>query len=283
LARKVSVVKVKKLYSDGFSASSIARLLGVSRQYVSKIVRGLKISDPKVVASYERESERFVRGSRKNVHAQRIRAFVHWAGPKYEQSSNVYFKDFVSGVDVSCQGKFIYCTAKKKFNGETETKALWKSLSFWRDVLSKLESRLGVMIFKGGSQAFEFLYQEWETGDSPVALDAERKGHIWRVFHSEDGKLRLSVDWSDKVPSHETHHKRDSHVDSIVFEKHVNSILDNPSAPTYSELVGLVKDIAVHNRETAVSLTAVSEVLKSQFPKREDVFESVFEKPNYVG
>jgi len=283
LARKVSVVKVKKLYSDGFSASSIARLLGVSRQYVSKIVRGLKISDPKVVASYERESERFVRGSRKNVHAQRIRAFVHWAGPKYEQSSNVYFKDFVSGVDVSCQGKFIYCTAKKKFNGETETKALWKSLSFWRDVLSKLESRLGVMIFKGGSQAFEFLYQKWETGDSPVALDAERKGHIWRVFHSEDGKLRLSVDWSDKVPSHETHHKRDSHVDSIVFEKHVNSILDNPSAPTYSELVGLVKDIAVHNRETAVSLTAVSEVLKSQFPKREDVFESVFEKPNYVG
>jgi len=37
--------------------------------------------------------------------------------------------------------------------------------------------------------------------------------------------LFLVVDWSDYVPNHETHHRRDAHVDSVVFEKHVNSIV----------------------------------------------------------
>ena len=164
---------------------------------------------------------------------------------------------------------------KKKFYAESEQKALWKSLSFWNDVIHKLEDRLGVLIFKKGSLAFEFLYQEWETQDSAVAIDAERKGHIWRVFHGEDGKLRLSVDWSEGTPNHETHHKRDSHVDSVVFEKHVNSILDNPQAPTFSELVNVVQGIAVANKETALGLKAVVEVLRTQFPNQSFVPDEV--------
>jgi len=283
-ARKVSGVELLKLYNSGFSASGIARLKGVSRQYVSRELKALRLSDP-TIFTRDVSDVRYGPDGVKNVHAQRIRAFVHFASDKYKKAGGVQFKDFVAGVDVSCAGKFIYLRARRKFGGDTESKALWSSLGFWSEVITKLEQRLGVIIFKKGAQAFEFLYQEYETRDSVVALDAEKKGHIWRVYHNEDGKLRLSVDWSDKQPNHETHHYRDANSDSVVFEKHINSILDaGVGAPSYTELVSLVRDIAVHNRETAVSLTAVTEVLKSQFPKREEFVDGLAGvKPSYCG
>jgi len=281
-------LEISRLYAEGFKPAQIAKLKGFSSSYVARIVRDLKEKDPEIVNSYLSSQPSDQTSSwKKNVHAQQIRAFVHWAGDKYQKTPNAYFKNFVDGVDVACQGEFIFLRSnQKKFYAESEQKALWKSLGFWKGVISKLEDRLGVMIFKKGAQAFEFLYQEFETQDSAVAIDAERKGHIWRVFHSDDGKLRLSVDWSEGTPNHETHHKRDSHVDSVVFEKHVNSILDNPQAPTFAELTSMVREIALVNKETAQGLKNVVEVMKTQFPKREveqvsDIFEGGV--PDYFG
>jgi len=278
-------LEISRLYSEGFKPAQIAKLKGFSSSYIARIVRQLKRDDPSIVNSFlSSRPDDSSRGWNKNVHAQKIRAFVHWAGDKYNKSPNAYFKNFVDGVDVGCQGKYIYLSSnKKKFYAESEQKALWKSLSFWKGVISKLEDRLGVLIFKKGAQAFEFLYQEWETQDSAVAVDAEKKGHIWRVFHSDDGKLRLSVDWSEGTPNHETHHKRDSHVDSVVFEKHINSILDSPQAPTFAELVGVVRDVVAVNKETAMGLKAVVEVLKTQFPKRDVVDDLKGVRPDYFG
>ena len=278
---------VSRLYCEGFKPSQIAKLKGFSRQYISRVLKDLKDADPSLINSYLSHSpDDQTGGWKKNVHAQQIRAFVHWSSAGYKKSPNVYLKNFIDGVDVACQGKFIFIRSnKKKFYAESEQKALWKSLGFWNDVIHKLEDRLGVLIFKKGAQAFEFLYQEFETQDSAVAIDAERKGHIWRVFHGDDGKLRLSVDWSEGTPNHETHHKRDAHVDSVVFEKHVNSILDNPQAPTFAELTNMVREIAVVNKETAQGLKTVVEVMKTQFPKRDVVEPTDLKgvKPDYFG
>jgi len=289
--KKLSSEKIKRefalLYREGFKPSQIAKLKGFSRQYVSRVISDLKDQDPSLVNSFlSSQPDDDSKGWKKNVHAQQIRAFVHWAGDRYQKNPNAYFKDFVAGVDVACQGSFIILRSnKKRFYAESEQKALWKSLGFWSDVIHKLEDRLGVLIFKKGAQAFEFLYQEFETQDSAVAVDAERKGHVWRVFHGDDGKLRLSVDWSEGTPNHETHHKRDAHVDSVVFERHVNSILDNPQAPTFSELINVVQGIAVANKETAVGLKAVVEVLKTQFPKKDFVEPNDLKgvRPDYFG
>jgi len=282
-------LEISRLYRDGFKPAQIAKLKGFSRQYISRILKDLKDQDPSLINSFlnsRPDPSAPSKGWNKNVHAQQIRAFVHWASDKYNKSPNAYLKNFVDGVDVGCQGKYIYLRSnQKKFYAESEQKALWKSLAFWDHVIRKLEDRLGVMIFKKGAQAFEFLYQEWETQDSAVAIDAEHRGHIWRVFHSNDGKLRLSVDWSEGTPNHETHHKRDSHVDSVVFEKHVNSILDNPQAPTFAELINVIQETVVANKETATGLKTVVEVMKTQFPKVEAVDPDKLKevRPHYFG
>lgn len=277
--------EVLKLYGEGFNASQIAKIKGFSRQYIGRLIRDLKVVKPSIVNSYLHQKESKSIGS-KNVHAQRIRAFVHYAGSGYKKSSNVFFKDFVPGVDVSCKGRFIYCRSNgKKFFGEDEVKAMWSSLSFWSNVLSKLEDRLGVLILKDGVAAFEFLYEEWETGDSPVAVDAESRGNVWRVFHQADDKLRLSVDWSDGSPNHETHHARDGHVDSVTFGKFVNDVCDSPQAPSFSQLSLLIKDIVGVNKETAQGLKAVVDVLKAKSIKPDPVEPVDLEgvRPDYFG
>ena len=256
--------EVLKLYGEGFNASQIAKLKGFSRQYVARLLRDLKAAKPEIINSFLHQKSISKVGV-KNVHAQRIRAFVHYRGSDYKKSSSVFFKDFVPGVDVSCKGRFIYARSNgKKFFGEDEVKAMWNSLSFWSGVLSKLEDRLGVLILKDGVPAFEFLYEEWETGDSPVAIDAEKKGYVWRVFHQSDGKLRLSVDWSDGIPNHEAHHARDGHVDSVTFGRFVNDVCDSPQAPSFSQLSLLINDVVGVNKETALGLKSVVDVMRSK-------------------
>lgn len=272
---------VLRLYKEGWSAGAISKKLSFSKSYVARIVRELKEENPQIINNHLRESQAqdfsFSAAQRKNVHAMKIRAFVHWMGDSYKKSSSQYFKNFVDGVDVGCQGKFIYLSTRdRRFYAESEQKAMWKSLSFWQGVLAKLEERLGVVIMKRGTRAFEFLYHEYETQDSVVAYDAEERGHVWRVFHAEDGKLRLSVDWSEGTPNHETHHKRDSHVDSVVFEKHVNSILDNPQAPTFAELSKTVQQIAAVNQQTAEGLKAVVDVMKSNIQENKPPLDENF-------
>jgi len=286
---KSSSVKLKRdvsrLYRDGFNASQIAKLKGFSRQYISRLLVDLKDVNPSLVNSFLSSRPDDVGVGRKNLHAQQLRVTVHDKSSKYLKNPQVYFKNFVDGVDVACQGDYIIIRSnQKRFYAESEVKALWKSLDFWNGVISKLEDRLGVLIFKKGCEAFRFLYGEFETGDSVVAVDCEKRGIIWRVFHSDDGKLRLDVDWSEGVPNHETHHKKDNFVDSITFNNHVNSILDNPHAPTFAELVKVVQEVAVVNKETALGLKAVVSVLKSQFPERADPVD-VFAGgvPDYFG
>ena len=260
---------VARLFVEGYNASQIARMLNFSRQYINNVLRVVKVDLPSRASL---DAPVIVDKHNKNVHAQNIRAFVHHMGRSYESKPNQYFKDFVDGVDVGCQGKFIYLRARdRRFSGESEHKALWNSLAFWNKVIVRLESRLDVVINKRGSMAFEFLYAEWETSGSVVAIDSEKRGHIWRVFHSDDGKLRLSVDWSEGAPNHETHHKRDAHVDSVVFQSHINDVLDNPQAPKFSELSSAIRDIALVNKETAEGLRVVVDVLRSQMVKPDNV------------
>jgi len=278
--------EIKRLYAEGFNAPQIAKLKGFSRQYIYRVLVSLKEEFPDIINSDLRSSAPPVESGKfaRNVHAQIIRAFVHYAGDSYNSKPKVYFKNFVDGVDVGCQGKFIYLRANgKRFNAVSEEKAYWKSLGFWKDVLLKLEDRLGVIIFKKGSQAFEFLYEEYETTDSVVAKDCAKRGNVWRVFHSEDGKLRLSVDWSEGTPNHETYHKRDNHVDSVTFNKHVNDILNNPQAPSFSQLSILIRDIGEANKQTAAGLGAVVDVLKTQFKAQVDPVDFEGVRPDYFG
>lgn len=275
--------EVLKLYGEGFNASQIAKLKGFSRQYVARLLRDLKAAKPEIINSFLHQKSISNVGV-KNVHAQRIRAFVHYRGSDYKKSSSVFFKDFVPGVDVSCKGRFIYARSNgKKFFGEDEVKAMWNSLSFWSGVLSKLEDRLGVLILKDGVPAFEFLYEEWETGDSPVAIDAESRGYVWRVFHQSDGKLRLSVDWSDGVPNHEAHHARDGHVDSVTFGRFVNDVCDSPQAPSFSQLSLLINDVVGVNKETAQGLKAVVDVLKAKCVSPVEPVDLRGVRPDYFG
>ena len=285
--KKTKKEEIFDLLKDGYSSSQIARITGYNRSYVYAVVKKIKDLYP---INYMLESSRLEGvdlygkvgyvscgtskgnegrgasvscGGLVNVHAHRIVARVWWMSSSYKKNPNRVFKEFVPDVDVVCKGKRIYLVSRKRFHGESEVKAMWSSLSFWERVLLKLQDRLKIVIFKRGCEAFTFVREETETADSVVAKDAEGRGDILRVFHSEDGKLRLSTDRSLGEHNHETHHKRDGHLDSIVFNRFVNSVLDNPDAPDYAELLRLFKANQLEVGNLLSSMSVFSEELNN--------------------
>ena len=222
---------------------------------------------------------------KKNVHALKVRAFVHWMSVSYKRSPNKNFQigDGLGGsVVVQCQGRQIFMSSPGvKHWGDTENKAMWRSVSYWRGVISRVERRLGVVILKENSVAYEVLYHEWETSDSVVARDASNRGHVWKVFHSDDGKLRLSVDWSGGEECHESHHVRDGYVDSVTFDKFVNGVLNHPDAPGIPEIAKLIFSTQEQLNQTAAGLNSIVSVIKPGEP--EGSFEGVGGVPYYVG
>lgn len=264
------------MVKEGYKPSQIASLLGYDRSYVYRICR--KFNNNDFVHKQGQTCGQSVDKNKNNVHGQRVRFFVHWMSDKYKVHPNTFFKELLPGLDVQCKGRVIYGRVKQKFPGDTQKKVLLNSMSYWDKVVVLLERRLGIVIYGRGKPAYEFTNEEWETEDSAFAVDGKRRGYNYRVYHSDDGKLRLDVNWSDGVPGHETYHFRDGHVDSITMDRFVNSVLDSPEAPSYGELVRVVGAIAEQQREGAAGLRALIDVLrpKDNFPDSFKVEDDYF-------
>lgn len=259
---------IARLYHEGFIGSQIAQFTGYSRSYVYQVIKDLREEEVSGVVpdsgGQACPSSPVPPSGDKNVHAQRVRVQVHHAKPSYWKQSNKHLDLVVRGrkVSVQCQGRFVYLRAAARFWGADEEKAMWNSLSWWRLVVARVESRLGLTCFKRGAVAFEFTYHEWETAGSVVERDASARGERWQVWHSEDGKLRLSVDRS-RGSCHETHHARDGHVDSVTFNRFLNGILDHPDAPGVPEIARLMLTTQKQLSETQAQLHEVASGMRA--------------------
>ena len=284
--------RIEGLFKDLYTPAQIVKLTGLGRSYVYRVCEDLAKKENRGHLGDKKGETRPLcplppNSDKSNVHAMKVRAFVHWMSPKYKASPNQFWSDVVHGVEVQSSGRLLYLSAKgEKFFGGDEEKALWNALGFWKAVLRKVEEKLGVVVLKPKAHNFEFVYWEWETQGSVVARDAAERDTIWRVYHSEDGKLRLDVDWSLPRGSHETHHKRDALSDSETFNRQINDMLDNPQAPTLPELAAMVRSLVVvvgeqgnNLRDVTIGLAAVVDVLRPQVFKNEDFKGRV----DYVG
>lgn len=237
--------KVIGLYKKGMSGHEIARFTGITRSYVYSIIGTLnKIQDYRTSPVNEGGDYRTTSTVNLNVHAQFVRFFITHMNDGYKSHPDRHFKDFIPDVDIQCEGKFIYAWCKKKFEGKDELEAMNISLDFWDHVKRRLEDRLRIVIGGRGKVAFEFLKQEHETRDSELCKDSIKENRDFKVYHNEDGKYRVGIDLSDKEFNHETYHKRDGHTDSIRLNAFINSVLNDPNAPDFAQLVKLVYSTA---------------------------------------
>lgn len=256
--------RVKTLYAEGKKGHEIAELTGINRSYVYRIIKKINKITEKETSLLNGGGVGDVTSPKLlNVHAQQVRFFVSFMSDRYKSHPNRNFKEFIPDVTIQCEGRFIYASCTKKFEGSNELESMRVSLNFWDHVQRRLEDRLGISIGGRGKVAFEFLKQEQETRDSFLGMRDFKNNKRSIVFHNEDGKLRLTTDWSDGEVNHETHHKRDNHTDSITFNDHVNSILNNPMAPTFAENVKLVHLLALSNKDALDGINSLSVMFKS--------------------
>lgn len=259
---------VMGLLHQGITGSrQIASRQGFSKRRANQIMASLRkkgyigVSIPTIPKTEVTREDHEELLERHNIHALRLRVHVHWMHERYKNAPNQFYEEF-HGVRVDCHHRYILVETKgQRFYGVTPEKALWNSLGFFKRLIRKLENRLGVVILKDGSCAFEVLYAEWEEGDATEAIDAERRGTRWMVFHPADGKLRVTTDHSFS-PSLEFHHVRDAYQDRTTWTKQVNAILSNPECPTMPELAKALALQVELSHETAAGMKMIVDLMK---------------------
>lgn len=246
---------------SGLSIARIAAKMSYSRSYVRRIRRDLEDmglfernyfpAEPK--GGYTPEPAE-PKTELKRVHAQRFEFDIFHVTDRFREGVGQHLDD---GTWVQVHGRrlFVYAAKGRVFHGVTTQDALSAAYLWWQKRFLSVERDLGCSFIKP-RKVFRVLYTEIASEESGFAEGViAEKGAVVRVFHPEDGKLRVSFDKS-RGYEHETHHARDGVRDDGVLDRQINALLDYPDIPTLAEISSLHRDLALVVRSQVEALTA---------------------------
>jgi hypothetical protein len=282
---------------EGLTSSQIAARRGCSKRYVRKVHQWLKnqgilsmVPPPLLEGGEAPRNLRNLFGVEKQenrrLHAQKFRVEIIDSSPRYHEKVNVSLT--VDGNNVQCFEKVLLIQANdKSFYGVTEDEAFEVSMVYWRNFFRRLEHDLNIVILKERCQNIQMTYAEWATGPCELSREMEERGGRIMVYDSVDGKLRYTT---DKSLGHEreAHHYRKGKEDSETGNRFIEDVLEHPEAPTFTELVKVIKlqgnnieRQGKHLEEAAAGLNSIIKVLN---PKKEVIDdEKPLKKPDYFG
>lgn len=216
---------VVDLHEKGLSQSRIASDLGVSQQYVSKVLRSLKFGDDR--------RERF-----HNFSLTFNAVFNFWEFPEIEYRTvafgHTHYKNWDNGdfhIQIFINGR-IMVRYNKDVIGlnivDDETEAIRRILDFLQE-WNKFNVRFVDYVISSGENEFM---------NSPLAQDLARKGQTIKYKDRVDGKNRSIIDFSPSksnpsgAPHFEHVHKLHYNPDSQKWEE----ILDDVATGNYDPL-----------------------------------------------
>lgn len=253
----------------GLSTAQIAAKRKCSRSYVRRVRRKLeekglydrsiKGAEPKEGYTPEPAEPKAepvgMENNVKRVHAQRFEFTIFHVTDRFREGVGQHLAD---GTWVQVHGRtlFVYAAKRRSFSAPSTQEALSAAYAWWLPRLRSVERDLGCSFLKP-RKVFRVAYTEIATEESGFAEGViAKEGAVVRVFHPEDGKLRVSFDKSQGY-EHETHHARDGVGDDEALSRHINAMLDNRGVPTLAELSSLHRDLVMVVRGQVEALSAV--------------------------
>lgn len=188
---------------------------------------------------------------------------------KLEKSNTI----FVDGNTIRLYKNSIEVYSGQSFFADDTQKATVKSFEYWNRFFARLEHDLKVILVKPRSQNIKLVNQHYAEINNELAEECEKKSDKIRVYTTDDGKLWFTVDNSFNLHEAETLHPKSAKGDmQDVVRPFFNDLRDN-KPPTLSELMGVLNEMALINKETASGLNVIVSFLKTQVPKPEEKFK----------
>lgn len=168
----------------------------------------------------------------------------------------------------------------KSFFGDSVQSVTAESLSYWQGFFTRLENDLRIIIVKSRSQNIKLVNAHYSEINNELARDCRVSADRIRIYAREDGKLWFLIDNSFNLDEAEGLHPETNKPDMERVKSFFNDLRDEP-VPLMSDLVKVLNEVMVQNRETASGLNVMVKLLKPKHVEEKGV-ES-FERPDYIG
>lgn len=227
-----------------------------SRQAVYKIVKRLKEKGALNVGLQKVDKiDGLVNQKQIRLHGQEFNIKILYQNPKYaldlKKSNLVQLEGHT--IKLYRNSIEVYSGEGISFYGDSATKALSKSLAYWKKLFSRLEHELGIIILKPRTRNIRVVNQHFARGESEICDNAIKNNKRIKVFAEEDGKLAFITDDSFGFKEDETVHPLTSKPDREAVDKQVNDWrLNNP--PTNSQLARHILNVSESQEHFAVHL-----------------------------
>lgn len=194
---------------------------------------GLQVTDTEQLQNTFQNHEKRIR-----LHAQEFNCKLLWSSPQYERL--LRDKDIIV-IDGNTIRLFkhsieIYSAPSRAFMGSDVYEATGESLQYWLSLFNQVESRLNVILVKGGNTKIRQVNAHYAHVDDPLAEECNQKKKKVRIYDEEDGKLKFLIDNSWHLNEAECLHPEKGEQDMAVFERKIRDFLD-PNAPTATDLM----------------------------------------------
>ena len=280
------------LTEEFLTRKQIASRRKTSRQAVDKIINSLKkkgvISPQETKVAYlggGRQPECNHRGVEKKrvfrLHGQ------HW-GARFIYKSDKFLRNFgkiivveFDGCKVRINRDGVDIWVLRSFYGDDVDKATLDSLGFLQKVLFKIENDFGVVLVKDRCNNVKLHQQHYSEVGNELAKDERMSGDRFKVF-GRDGKLWLLIDNSFNLHELETVHPEKAKEDMLCIQRHFEDIRNN-DLPVLSDVMRVIKELAVQNKETASGLNAVASILACKSDDDGSVDDDGSDFRRYVG
>lgn len=218
------------------------------------------------------------------LHAQEFNINLLFKDERYKElkiKSNIVNID---GNTIKLNRNSIEVYSGASFYGKTANKAYSKSVLYFKRLFLKIENDLKIIILKDRKNNIKEVYSEYSETNNELSEDMEKKAEKIKVLAKEDKKTWLKVDNSFNLHEMETCHPETSKGDmQNVVSPVFNDLRDNYTdreVPVISDILKVIKELANNNKETAIGLNAVVELMK---PKKEEPLSKPKGRPDYIG
>lgn len=196
------------------------------------------------------------------LHAQEFNIKILYKGEKYIRIFKSANLINIDGNSIRLYTNSIEVYSGQSFYSEDEQKATADSMKYFTRLFARLEHELKIIILKPRTRNIKLVNAHYAETNNELAKECENKAEKIRIYTNDDGKLWFLLDNSLNLHESEAVHPHTSKQDmQEAVRPFFNDLRDN-SPPTLSQIMGVLKEAAETNRETAAGLNIIASYLR---------------------
>jgi len=216
------------------------------------------------------------------LHSVRLRVKIVKKSDKFLRVRAECNRISFMGVTVVLEEEFLLLYLNRDFTGSVPLEVAGDMWAYVDRLLVGLENNLDLILLKDKKDNVKLVGQHWSECDNELAKKHNEEGDALQIRGVDDNKLWLKTDNSFNLDELECVHSERAGKDIERVVDFMNDIREGTGV-LLSDVLGILKEVVVQNKETASGLNSVVMILKSQLGSVPVAPSDIGVRVDYIG